>query len=380
MVADEIAPRRAVALGETFEPLPGLKVELFPTPGKVPLWLEEGDVTTDQEGEQTVGAAVEVAGRRLVYAPGCSRVTEALHARIEACHALFFDGTLFEDDEMIRAGLGEKTGRRMGHIACFRRRRIARSPRAAHRRKAHLYPHQQYQSHAYRRVARGAGRRRRGLGNRTRRNGGFAVNAAARSPKDTPMSPEAFEAALRAVGAERYHDLHPFHDLLHDGKLNKGQVQAWALNRYCYQAAIPRKDASLIGRCEDRELRREWIHRLTDHDGSGNDPGGIERWLILTDGLGLDRRVCDFSGRRARGNALRRRGLCAVREGEVASRGGGFQPDRTFRALDFISAESRACSQIIPSSTRRSSPTSAAGWIRRLATRISRSNMSSVTR
>jgi pyrroloquinoline-quinone synthase len=115
------------------------------------------------------------------------------------------------------------------------------------------------------------------------------MNAAARSPNDPPMSAEEFEAALRKVGAERYHDLHPFHDLLHDGKLNKGQVQAWALNRYCYQAAIPRKDASLIGRCEDRELRREWIHRLTDHDGSGDDPGGIERWLILTDGLGLDR-------------------------------------------------------------------------------------------
>jgi pyrroloquinoline-quinone synthase len=103
------------------------------------------------------------------------------------------------------------------------------------------------------------------------------------------MSPGEFEAALRAVGGERYHDLHPFHDLLHDGKLNKGQVQAWALNRYCYQAAIPRKDASLIGRCEDREFRRQWVHRLTDHDGSGDDPGGIERWLILTDGLGLDR-------------------------------------------------------------------------------------------
>jgi pyrroloquinoline-quinone synthase len=115
------------------------------------------------------------------------------------------------------------------------------------------------------------------------------VNAAAKPRDNAPMSPEEFEAALRKVGAERYHDLHPFHDLLHDGKLNKGQVQAWALNRYCYQAAIPRKDASLIGRCEDRELRREWVHRLTDHDGSGEDPGGIERWLILTDGLGLDR-------------------------------------------------------------------------------------------
>jgi pyrroloquinoline quinone biosynthesis protein B len=119
VVAEDIAPRRAVALGEPFDPLPELKVELFSTPGKVPLWLEEGDVRTDQEGEQTVGAAVEVAGRRLVYAPGCSRVTEALHARIEACHALFFDGTLCEDDEMIRAGLGEKTGRRMGHVPVF---------------------------------------------------------------------------------------------------------------------------------------------------------------------------------------------------------------------------------------------------------------------
>ena len=104
-----------------------------------------------------------------------------------------------------------------------------------------------------------------------------------------PLSPEGLEAALRAIGPERYHDLHPFHDLLHDGKLNKGQVQAWALNRYVYQAAIPRKDASLIGRCDDRELRREWLHRVADHDGLGDDKGGIERWLILTDGLGLDR-------------------------------------------------------------------------------------------
>jgi pyrroloquinoline quinone biosynthesis protein B len=116
VVANDIAPRRAVALGERFEPLPGLQVELFATPGKVPLWLEEGDVLTDQEGEQTVGAAVEVAGRRLVFAPGCSRMTEALQARVRTCQALFFDGTLFEDDEMIRAGLGEKTGRRMGHM------------------------------------------------------------------------------------------------------------------------------------------------------------------------------------------------------------------------------------------------------------------------
>ena len=104
-----------------------------------------------------------------------------------------------------------------------------------------------------------------------------------------PMSPEAFESALRAVGAERYHDKHPFHKLLHGGRLNKGQVQAWALNRYCYQEAVPRKDAAFISRVRDRELRREWTHRILDHDGYGGEPGGIERWLALTDGLGLAR-------------------------------------------------------------------------------------------
>jgi pyrroloquinoline-quinone synthase len=103
------------------------------------------------------------------------------------------------------------------------------------------------------------------------------------------MAPAELEAAIRAVGAERYHDKHPFHHLLHGGKLGKGQVQAWALNRFCYQSAVPRKDAALMSRAFDRELRREWIHRILDHDGSGGEEGGIERWLVLTDALGLDR-------------------------------------------------------------------------------------------
>ncbi|MFG1478286.1 pyrroloquinoline-quinone synthase PqqC [Xanthobacter sp. V4C-4] len=109
------------------------------------------------------------------------------------------------------------------------------------------------------------------------------------APTDTPFTPEGLEAALREIGARRYHNLHPFHKLLHSGQLNREQVRAWALNRYCYQSAIPRKDAALMARCDDRELRREWLHRITDHDGYGEDSGGIERWLVLTDGLGLDR-------------------------------------------------------------------------------------------
>ena len=96
------------------------------------------------------------------------------------------------------------------------------------------------------------------------------------------------EATLRQIGAMRYHSLHPFHRLLHDGKLNKGQVQAWALNRYYYQSTIPIKDAVVISRFRDRDIRREWRHRIEDHDGGRDSEGGIERWLKLTEGLGLD--------------------------------------------------------------------------------------------
>jgi pyrroloquinoline-quinone synthase len=97
------------------------------------------------------------------------------------------------------------------------------------------------------------------------------------------------EAVLRRIGAERYHIHHPFHRLLHTGRLSKGQVQAWALNRYCYQSHIPMKDAALISRVNDRELRREWLVRILDHDGLGEQEGGIMRWLRLCEGLGLER-------------------------------------------------------------------------------------------
>ena len=103
------------------------------------------------------------------------------------------------------------------------------------------------------------------------------------------MTPEELEAALRAVGAARYHDKHPFHALLHGGKLNIDQVRAWALNRYFYQSRIPLKDAALLARLEDPALRRSWRQRIIDHDGEREGDGGIERWLRLTDSLGLDR-------------------------------------------------------------------------------------------
>jgi coenzyme PQQ biosynthesis protein C len=103
------------------------------------------------------------------------------------------------------------------------------------------------------------------------------------------MSGGDLESQLRRIGAERYHNLHPFHKLLHGGKLNRGQVQAWALNRYYYQSRIPMKDAALLSRVDDAELRRAWRQRIVDHDGNAPGEGGVARWLALTDGLGLDR-------------------------------------------------------------------------------------------
>lgn len=103
------------------------------------------------------------------------------------------------------------------------------------------------------------------------------------------LSPDALEVTLRSIGAERYHNLHPFHKMLHGGEMSLGQVQAWALNRYVYQQGIPIKDYAILSNCEDRNLRNIWRQRIFDHDGMGDDIGGIERWLKLCEALGLDR-------------------------------------------------------------------------------------------
>jgi pyrroloquinoline-quinone synthase len=102
------------------------------------------------------------------------------------------------------------------------------------------------------------------------------------------MTAAELEARLREIGAERYHNRHPFHRLLHGGKLTMTQVQAWALNRYVYQARIPVKDAIIVSRLPTPALRRAWRERLIDHDGDAAKEGGIARWLRMTRALGLD--------------------------------------------------------------------------------------------
>lgn len=104
-----------------------------------------------------------------------------------------------------------------------------------------------------------------------------------------PWQPEEFTEQLRQVGRQQYHDKHPFHRLMNEGKLNREQLQLWAANRYYYQKNIPVKDAYLLARCPLRAVRRRWVQRLLDHDGWGDDPGGIEKWLRLGEATGLSR-------------------------------------------------------------------------------------------
>jgi pyrroloquinoline-quinone synthase len=94
---------------------------------------------------------------------------------------------------------------------------------------------------------------------------------------------------LKEEGARRYHDKHPFHVRMHAGELSKEELQRWVQNRFYYQTRIPIKDAIILSKSEDPAFRRMWIHRIGDHDGTADHPGGIEQWLRLAEGVGLDR-------------------------------------------------------------------------------------------
>ena len=106
---------------------------------------------------------------------------------------------------------------------------------------------------------------------------------------DQPWSKEDFVARLKRVGSLAYHDKHPFHVLMNSGALDRAALQAWVANRFYYQINIPIKDAAILSNCPVREVRRIWLHRITDHDGTKDDQGGIGAWLRLGEACGLSR-------------------------------------------------------------------------------------------
>jgi pyrroloquinoline-quinone synthase len=112
--------------------------------------------------------------------------------------------------------------------------------------------------------------------------------SASTAPVAAPWSLEEFVAALRAQGSQ-YHDLHPFHVRMNAGELSREELQRWVGNRYYYQRSIPIKDAAILSNCPEPAIRREWIQRILDHDGTEDDGGGIESWLRLGEALGVER-------------------------------------------------------------------------------------------
>jgi len=102
------------------------------------------------------------------------------------------------------------------------------------------------------------------------------------------LSDDEFAAWLRREGERRYHDRHPFHVLMHEGKLTREQLQRWVQNRYYYQSRVPIKDAIILSKSEDPAFRRMWIQRIHDHDGERAGEGGLALWLRLAEGVGLD--------------------------------------------------------------------------------------------
>jgi pyrroloquinoline-quinone synthase len=104
----------------------------------------------------------------------------------------------------------------------------------------------------------------------------------------TTTETDGFVETLRAH-SRRYHDQHPFHVRMNAGRCSRRQIQGWVANRFYYQENIPRKDAAILANCPDPEVRRRWIRRIVDHDGSVDGEGGIEAWLRLGEAAGLTR-------------------------------------------------------------------------------------------
>lgn len=103
------------------------------------------------------------------------------------------------------------------------------------------------------------------------------------------LSNEELTMRLRQVGEQRYHDKHPYHVRMHEGKLSPEQLRAWVANRFYYQKNIPVKDAIILSKLPSREERRHWIQRIVDHDGTEGSEGGIEAWIRLGEAVGIPR-------------------------------------------------------------------------------------------
>ena len=239
--------------------------------------------------------------------PGCGDLGPDVLERISRADAVLFDGTFWTDDEPVKLGIGTRTAREMDHMPISGRGGSLEQLAALECRSPGLHSHQQHQPDADRTVGGTRPRRCGRPDGRIRRTAPDVSTSLSHLMTTTlqasvlsapppppipdlahPLAPEALADALRSFSTSYYAN-HPFHQLMHDGKLTKRQLQGWVANRLAYQRAIPRKDAAILSNCPEPDVRRMWMTRIVDHDGTEPGTGGIEMWVRLGGALGVPR-------------------------------------------------------------------------------------------
>ena len=237
-------------------------------PGKIPLYMEpsdDADLALGVEGETTVGLEIEGEGTRAYYIPSCARVTEALRARLEGADLLFFDGTTFEDDEMIRAGLSHKTAWRMGHMAMNGAGGSIAPTRGRRRGAQNLHPHQQFQPGAVPRFARARRMSRRPAGpspmtgSPSSRGSMIADDAKPRLPRGVRLREDKVRERWVLLAPERVVKVNPIAvEILKlcDGSRTLGEIVDGP-RRALQRRSRAGRDAT-CGRCWPRSPKRGW--------------------------------------------------------------------------------------------------------------------------
>ncbi len=233
-----------------------------------------------------IGLLIACGEKKVFFAPGLPGKSSAWKAKAAESDLVLLDSTFWSDDELVAIRGGGKGAREMGHPPLSGSGGLLEELRHETRpRKVAI--HINNTNPILDETARNTARCGMQVGKSRAMEWSLCCEHE-RIPGALISGPE-FVARFQAIGEERYHHKHPFHLLMHEGKLTRGQLQAWALNRYYYQSRIPIKDAAILARSEDADFRRAWRKRIIDHDGDGTRPGGIEKWLKLVEATGLSR-------------------------------------------------------------------------------------------
>ncbi len=286
-----LQPGREVALAAVDGQESGLLIEAVAVPGKLPIHLERGlDAAGAGDARDNIGLKIREAatGRRLAYFPAAGGLTARApegarrrRLRVLRRHVLVERrAARARARHEARRGHGAPAGGRARPAAWPRSRGLS-APRRIYIHINNTNPLLRDDS-MERKEAEAAG-----LGDRLGRDGGQRCDRGHREAAARPARSSSRGSARE--GEQRYHDHHPYHALMHEGKLTPVQLQQWVLNRYYYQTRIPIKDAIILSKSEDPAFRRMWIRRIRDHDGDEGGEAGLELWLRLADGVGLDR-------------------------------------------------------------------------------------------